>query len=108
MEEDTRRMICDRCRKAVPIKDIRYLPKGKDARIALCSECRSKGFVSDEKEKKVTDKKLKYFCSRCRYKFKFDPTGVSNIKCPYCGKDDKIIEDKVPPADELLKSNLDF
>jgi DNA-directed RNA polymerase subunit RPC12/RpoP len=103
---DERQMICDRCRRAVPWPQIKYLPKGKDQRIALCDECRAKFTAgdTDDKKKAKSAAKKSYICARCRYKFTLDPSGVTNLKCPYCGKDDKIVENKVPSADRLIKS----
>lgn len=105
MDNDSRKMICDRCRKAVLISDVKYIPKGKDSRQALCSECRAITLSSvDRKEdKKLEERKRGYFCGRCKYKFKFDPTCSTNLKCPYCGKRDKVEETRVPPTDKLLK-----
>lgn len=102
-------MICDRCHKSVPIPDIKYLPKGKDSRIALCSACRSKTDIMkeiNESVKKAVPQKKVYFCSRCKFKFKFDPKGVSNLSCPYCGKADRVVEHKMDSADALLKETL--
>jgi len=31
-----------------------------------------------------------YLCSRCNYKFKFDDDGITSLRCPYCGKADKL------------------
>ena len=95
-------MICDRCKLSVPIPDINYVPKGKDAIMALCVSCRIKK-KDAEKEVKITQQDKKpYYCYGCRYKFSFDAKGVSNLKCPYCGSGDKVGEYKPPSADKLL------
>ena len=105
---DQRQMICDFCRKAVSLTDIRYMPKGKDGRTALCSTCRTKHpGTADSKKAALTGEKKKYFCTRCRYKFTFDPKSISNMMCPFCGKNDKIIEDQVKGADSLLKGKIE-
>ena len=92
-KEDSRTMTCDRCRKAVSLDNIKYLPRG-GSKAALCSECRAKGDIKDwaksTAEKKAEDYKDPFFCERCRYKFKFDSAGVTNLKCPYCGKSDQV------------------
>jgi len=31
-----------------------------------------------------------YLCTRCNYKFRFDDDGVTSLRCPYCGKPDKL------------------
>ena len=103
-QTDGRKMICDRCRRAVPIADVKFLPKGKDSKITLCSMCRDKN-TTDEKEATVqkASKKKPYFCARCRYKFQFDRTGVTNFKCPYCGSGDKILEAEPKSSEALLQ-----
>ena len=102
--DNDRPMICDRCRRAVPMSEMKYLPKGKDQRIALCSDCRAK-FLAKEKEgdvKKDANKSM-YFCMRCNFKFKYDSKGETNLKCPYCGKSDKVAPYRPPSADALLR-----
>ena len=61
---DGRKMICDRCRNAVPIADIRFMPKGKDSKTSLCSACRAESGV-EEKATVVQkqSKKKPYFCA---------------------------------------------
>lgn len=108
MEPDRRLIICDRCKKQVPISSIRYVPVGKDTMIRVCSNCRMKG---GDKEKtspalsasKPTKPKVTYYCSRCNYKFKYDPESKATLRCPYCAKSDKLEEDKGVSAEKLLK-----
>lgn len=104
--EDTRKVLCERCKQFFPYSLIKYMPKGNDARIALCESCRAK-FKTDSKiggsKSGSSSSKKPYFCARCRYKFKFDHSGLTNLKCPYCGKDDKIIKDDVPNTERLLR-----
>jgi DNA-directed RNA polymerase subunit RPC12/RpoP len=104
---DERQMICDRCRRAVPISDMKYMPKGDGGRIGLCSACRAKFNPEEEikkEAKKAIGSKKQYFCTRCRYKFTYDPKSITNLKCPYCGKEDHVIEHKMQSADKLLKN----
>lgn len=106
--EDNREMICDRCRKSVPIPKMKYLSKSKDSIIALCPECRER-YGSEKKsaekipprekvkaEKLVSKKEItnkqKYKCDRCKYKFEYHHDGVTILKCPYCGKSDMVRE----------------
>ncbi len=106
--EDTRKALCERCRKFVSIKDIKYLPKGDSSRMALCTSC-LKSFNQAADKKKASSKILNmsggasYFCARCRYKFTFNPQGNASLRCPYCGKSDKVTENKNLDADSLLK-----
>jgi len=102
MDEDKRRMICDRCRRSVPISDINYLPKGKDSTIALCLACR----VKDRKEGKIKvpeEKKKDFYCSKCKYKFKYNVSSQTNLKCPYCGKEAKVGEYKPQSANQIIE-----
>jgi transcription initiation factor IIE alpha subunit len=101
-----RMMICEKCRKSVPISDIKYLPVGKDSMTAVCTDCRDKNKVMEKLNappKKEVERPA-YFCTRCRYKFKYNPQGDTALKCPYCGKTDKVVENKTPSADTLVKN----
>ncbi|MBM3199666.1 hypothetical protein FJZ53_01925 [Candidatus Woesearchaeota archaeon] len=116
--DTNKKTICEQCRKQVLISDIKYVAKGKDSAIALCSECRSSkenmaksapgkpnfkpepkkvAFVSPDTKKKV------YFCSICKYKFKVDVSKKSKIVCPFCGRTNGIEEHEVQSADELVQ-----
>lgn len=99
-------MTCDHCRKAVPVSDIKYLPKGKDGMIALCSSCRQKYKDPAKKPGKedIKPDKKPYFCIQCKYHFRFNPKSGVNLRCPFCGRADKVIEDKVPDADTLIRT----
>jgi len=99
MEDDDRRMTCSRCRKSVLIADIRYLPTGDNERLALCSECRTKTGQVEKKKgsasyllKNEVGQKAVYFCGRCRYKFKHEIVTNAKLRCPYCGKDDQLMQ----------------
>ena len=111
---DDRQVLCERCRKFVSTTNIKYLPKGNDSRMALCKSCLALFNVEADKKKKLsaeTTAKLNrqsYFCARCRYKFKFDADSHATLRCPYCGKADKLVEDKLTSADAILKESADF
>lgn len=106
--EDNRHMICDRCRKATLIKDMRYMPDGKGSRTALCRECREKIAVkTNTKPAERSSQKTIYNCTRCNYKFKFDPKGITNLHCPYCGKSDRLEKYKTKSAEEYIKMSDD-
>lgn len=101
MEE--KMLLCERCRKSVPVSDIKYMLKGKDSSIALCSICRSKAKKemekvesvkkADEEEKQAPSNR--YVCVRCNYKFYYTPSPRKAFRCPFCSKDDKIVKDEV-------------
>jgi DNA-directed RNA polymerase subunit RPC12/RpoP len=107
--EDTRQALCERCRKFVSVSDIKYVPKGDNSRMALCKSCLKNFGPADDKKKKAAKAAglstgKSYFCARCRYKFKFNSAGNAALRCPYCGKRDKVLEDKQIDADALLKT----
>ncbi len=125
--EDTRKILCDRCKKTVPLSDVRYVAKGKDQMRTLCSACRAQTSVQDPKQtvtkqpmypksqmqpkvpsaadlsrkveaakpRQVSDEsgqKVNYICERCMYKFKYNTKSKTELKCPYCGRSDKVKE----------------
>ena len=104
----TQEMICGRCHNPAPVSDIQYIPTGVSSKIAMCSACRTKSNINkpagSTRSKEVSSEKNQYFCSRCRYKFKFDAKGVTNLKCPYCGKYDQVKEYKNLSAEQLIKT----
>ena len=103
--EDQRRMVCDRCRSVVPLASIKYIPKGVDSCTALCAPCREEtSKVPFSTIKKQPFQKQSYFCARCKYKFSFNQLGNSSLSCPYCGKDDKLLEHNPQTAESLLRS----
>ena len=103
MEEDKRLVICDRCKKSVPVSDIRFVPKGKDSKTALCTACRVRSELSKKESPDIP--KIHFMCARCNYRFNYNPLGRTNLKCPYCGKSDKIEEYRESSAAELLNSS---
>lgn len=105
--ENERQMICDRCHKSVLTSEMRFEPKGADSMTALCSQCREETKLPDKKQglKTVPEKKT-YFCGRCRYKFKFDQKGISNLKCPYCGRSDRTMVYNPESAEKIIKESM--
>ena len=88
---DERETLCDKCRRPTLVTDIKYVAKGDGSRQALCSKCRNKTVESQIKQTvQKTSDKIIYVCGRCGYRFKFDPFGVSQLRCPYCGRTDKL------------------
>ncbi|MFH0978379.1 MAG: hypothetical protein V1837_03695 [Candidatus Woesearchaeota archaeon] len=96
---------CDHCRKGIPLSEIKYVLKGKDQTVPLCAACRSK-YKTPVEKKSVEPKsdKVPYFCIRCKYKFRYNPKSGTALRCPFCGREDKVIEDKVPDADTLIRT----
>ena len=104
--EYIRQTICDRCRKSVPVSDVRYVLKGKDSKMTLCSECRAKieGAGKTSNLSKDSPQKQVYICSRCDYKFTLGPKGDIKSTCPYCGKSDSIKKCNVFSAQSLIQN----
>jgi len=101
--EDTRQMICEHCRNSFPISEIKYMPKGS-TKVALCNGCREKQRTLEPPSRKQVPNKKPYLCQRCSYKFRFNPNSVSNMRCPYCGKADQVVELEEASADKLVKN----
>ena len=99
--DELRKILCERCRKFFPLGQIKYMPTGNDSRMALCSKCQD--IPIEDRKKKADEDKKPYFCARCKYKFKFIQNGLTNIKCPYCGKNDKIVADRAGNTSSLIK-----
>ena len=124
----SRETICDLCRKSVQVSDVKYVPyiKGRESKMILCPACREKNAEKHNKTANISqlnrplavnqsDRSLAKalpvknsqqrnmcICSRCNFKFKFDPDMASEPKCPYCGKDDRI--NKLVAADVIVKN----
>lgn len=122
MDTDIRKTrTCEHCKAVVPLDKVKLYPKDSEHNMIVCGECCEQlknklKIYSNEpprKEKKVTnnvyiDRKeeriesgrnlVKKYCIRCKYSFRVDPerAGVLyNLACPYCGKDDKVIDKQV-------------
>ncbi|MBW3012370.1 hypothetical protein KY311_04245 [Candidatus Woesearchaeota archaeon] len=104
---DNRQMICERCRKSVPLAEIKYIAMPNNTKRAVCMKCRSERQDALKKATvgKTAAEKQSYVCRRCSYKFKFNPKGVSRLKCPYCGQADQVAKQKEVTADEILKNS---
>lgn len=104
MEDDNRQIICERCRKSCSMPEIRYVSQGADTKIALCLSCRNRDKLRNEQAAQTKTVKRPYFCDRCKYKFQFDSEGFANLKCPYCGRSDKIRKHDPESADTILRT----
>lgn len=102
----TAEVTCELCRKAVSVNSAKYIPKGADAKMLICSNCynnRNNLESTTPYYSKSSPKKHQYFCARCRYNFKHDPKSFK-LSCPYCGKADQLVERKEKTAAEILNS----
>ena len=77
------------------------MPRGYESSVPLCRQCvldeaekKKKAKEKKEMEASMPKKTIRYICERCRYKFEYDPKGRKAKRCPSCGKDDKIEEDR--------------
>lgn len=109
-----RKLACYRCNNVYSVGKIRYI-KVNDRVVLMCNGCVTN--VENNRFKTAKKQELKavikkYICGRCRFKFKFDFTKFnrSNLRCPYCGKNDKILEEKISSARDILTevSSSDF
>ena len=110
---EEKKMLCERCRNFFPISEIKYIKKGVDSKIALCSACRQNQPNAQVKkaanETAAQASKAKaaptYFCARCKYKFNINLGSLTRLKCPYCGKNDMIVEDRKASSNDLLRDD---
>lgn len=96
---EQRLITCYRCRRPTPFDDIKYILRG-EYKVALCDRCREQSEAqqksaparkaSSRHEVTPQSKRIPYMCSRCNYKFRFDAQGQAPLRCPYCGKPDKL------------------
>jgi len=110
-----RQLICDRCKKAVPVSEIRYIPKGRDSTATFCLDCISAKKEANSLNKKTNSPgmktplsmdnslKEKYICMRCNYAFEFNTKSRSPISCPYCSKSDRLEKQRKKSAQDLIK-----
>ena len=103
--EDKRTAVCERCKNTIPISNIKYVRKGDDTYSPICKVCidNSQSKPAENRPKSRSLTKARYRCLRCKYAFGHDGDGKSELKCPYCGKRDKIVQDKVD-ATALLRN----
>jgi len=98
--------ICDKCKSKVPVNQVKYVPKDENTMMVVCNDCAS-GKTSKKPAPSTT--KIKYFCGRCKYKFKHDPKSLRELQCPFCGKSDRIMDDNTDAASVLQEvSNPSF
>ena|SRR3989344_1574943 len=93
---------CEKCKKVVPIDQVRLFPKDDNTNLVVCGPC------SEELKKNIKDKNptlsskiaslpipeyTVFLCTRCNYNFRVDKAKVGltyNLHCPYCGKPDRL------------------
>lgn len=111
--QDTKSAVCYQCNKLVPVSDLRFVLGEKGIAIPLCSECRAKTKQKVPVRKRVEEgrgikkevNRPDFYCERCKYRFKYDPRGRTDLRCPFCGKSDKIRQHKMHAADDLIKES---
>src|SRR3989338_6530670 len=131
---DNKQIMCDECKMNVPINDVRYVVKG-NSNLRMCSQCRDRTpnrsrrqELSSKKieiklvpEKEQVKKEVKkeyspmqksgkrdYMCTRCKYKFKYDPSGDNKFRCPYCSSPAYVTSIKSLSSGKLFSEINDF
>ncbi|MBS3135129.1 hypothetical protein J4406_02040 [Candidatus Woesearchaeota archaeon] len=102
---DNKQIMCDECKMNVPINDVRYVVKG----IKLVPEKEQvKKEVKKEYSPMQKSGKRDYMCTRCKYKFKYDPSGDNKFRCPYCSSPAYVTSIKSLSSGKLLSEINDF
>ncbi|MDP3918761.1 MAG: hypothetical protein Q8Q35_02555 [Nanoarchaeota archaeon] len=100
-------ILCGRCNKSVAIGDVKYIARPGNMPIAMCVSCRN-NWASSNKEKKpevnIKEMRKVFLCNSCRYKFRFNIMSSSKVKCPFCGRADKLEEYRGDYAERLVRS----
>jgi protein-arginine kinase activator protein McsA len=106
--EDQRQILCERCRKFAPIDMVKYVAKGNEAKMALCTKCLKNFNPPGTQIKKASEQgELKsYTCEKCKYNFKFNTAKNAQLRCPYCGRADRIVDASTRSAGAILKESF--
>jgi protein-arginine kinase activator protein McsA len=110
-KDDQRQILCERCRKFVPLSHIKYVAKGNESKMALCNKCLKAFSVSPSQIRKdslASKPESRFVCERCSYTFTMKDSSSANLRCPYCGRDDKIVDANTKSAGHLLRMSEDF
>lgn len=83
----TSQVQCADCRRSVNKLDTFTAVDGSRELRYICRGCYSVSKELNPRQKEKPQTKKEYFCGRCKYKFK----ALATI-CPYCSKDDQVIE----------------
>ena len=97
---------CVSCKKEFPSGKIRY---GRDGKSVFCIGCYEKSCKEElQKEKKdrsasaaIPTDNLVLVCTKCMYKFYFNPKAKTKLRCPYCGEATHVKKDLT--ADKILE-----
>ncbi|MBS3117084.1 hypothetical protein J4421_05820 [Candidatus Woesearchaeota archaeon] len=116
MDSDIRKTrTCERCKAQVPLANVRLFARDAEKNWLLCEACcdilKNKGdsnyfkknpiknvykpkeqIQNIPKQVPLTQKSIKSsrICLRCKYTFDISDSGATRIRCPYCGRDDKL------------------
>lgn len=109
MENQNILIMCRRCGKKNPVKDMKFDANGKDLICAVCAKGSISTVKSVPKATTSTVNKpvmVKYSCTSCKYKFsRKKEIGMPNV-CPFCGKP-SVQKDQLTSADNLLDAVSD-
>jgi len=112
--KDNKQIMCDECKRLMPISDIKYSVKGSST-IRMCSDCRERipknkrvDAIKNieepvKKQKIINNNKARYVCTKCRYYFNHDPSRGNNPRCPYCSSSDYVTSTNNLSSSKILK-----
>lgn len=96
METDLKTRACQKCKISVPLSQLRLYPKDNTSTWLVCEKCSqelSKPKLASQTKPLPPAEYVWYACTRCKYNFKADAAKIGsffNLKCPYCGKTDRL------------------
>src|SRR3989338_3796653 len=101
---DSKKGRCDTCKKFVYLSDLKESYQ-EGQRKQICKSCFAKieNAKITQRTPAVDPSKMPYYCARCKYKFRVNIQKGADIRCPYCGKTDKVSEMKEISSESLLR-----
>ncbi len=112
---------CKRCSNKTLVRDMKYDLNGKDLICGRCYELKvatsnrpkmaghfvepekiDMNFVNSEDAKKI----IKYYCTKCKFKFQRKLANGIPKTCPYCNKP-TVVKQFIGSADSLINESLD-
>ena len=96
--ELTKSRMCNNCKSAMALSNLKLLPSGQKDYALLCNGCadtaRDRGRPSVQQESaQLRAEKTLLMCGHCKYKFRADleEAGRSyNLRCQYCDRKDQL------------------
>jgi len=111
MADHSSQYTCCICKGNFPFDGIRYGPDGKKIvcigcfnKVAMKQGAKNLQPAKQKEEVSAIPEKTKtinYICVSCRYKFSLKPDSRIPLRCPYCSKEDIMVDNST--ADKLLE-----